>query len=107
MGGPKMQTPCGEGLHPMSGQDSDPVYRLLHVTLAASYCNAARLLAADDELMRATNVDVHTRLRELEIIQRKLLTKVQRGGGGGGDAGGEKKKAPAKGVAIDTGPTWM
>lgn len=85
----------------MSDQDSELVYRIVHLTLAAAYCNAARVLAPDDELFRASNVDVHARLREIEAAQRKVLSKLQRGGGAG------SKKVLVKGTAISSNaPTW-
>lgn len=72
--------------------------------MAAAYANAARVLAADDELLRASNIDVHQKLRELEAAQRKLVSKLSKSGG----VAAEKGKAAAKAKGQDIGgSSWL
>mgnify|MGYP006102828815 FL=1 len=60
----------------MSQQDQAMLFKLQHTVLALSYLNAARLLCNDDDILRHTNVNVHTTIRELETAQRKLMKKM-------------------------------
>ena len=85
----------------MAQQDQEAVFKFQHVTLAMAYCNAARVLSADDELMRASNIDVHSKLRELESAQRKLIARIGKG------STGATNRGAAKGTPISGGGTWM
>ena len=50
-------------------------FKLQHCAQAAAFLNAARMLCTDEELVRVSNVDVHTELRGVEAAQRKLLAR--------------------------------
>tara|TARA_B100000683_G_C12481840_1_gene551672 strand:- start:1702 stop:2130 length:429 start_codon:yes stop_codon:yes gene_type:complete len=87
----------------MAAQDQESLYKLQHTCMAAAYANAARVLAADDELLRASNIDVHQKLRELEAAQRKLVSKMSKGTPSVVD---KAKVAKAKGTDIG-GSSWL
>ena len=62
----------------MCSSHQDLAYKLQAATLATAYCNAARLIASDDDISRALNIDLHEKLRATESLQRKMLLRLQK-----------------------------
>lgn len=72
-------------------------FKLQNCAQAAAFLNAARVLCTDEELVRVSNVDVHSELRRVETAQRRLLARM---GKQGGATGAGKQEAAGKRVAA-------
>jgi stalled ribosome rescue protein Dom34 len=62
----------------MAEQDESALYAMRHAALAVAYANAARLLAPDDAVQRATGVDVHAMVQTAEASLRKKTQRIAR-----------------------------
>lgn len=86
----------------MCDSHQDTAYKLQTATLATAYCNAARVVAPDEEIARQLNVDVHEKLRAMETLQRKVLLRLQRDG-----ASDAPTVSKAEGTAIGSSINWL
>ena len=82
-------------------QQQGQAFKLQHCAQSAAFLNAARVLCTDEELVRVSNVDVHTELRGVEAAQRKLLARMSKQVASAKRVVASGAEESAKGTSVD------